>query len=35
MELLDNLVPAVVGVFVIYLPLLILAVIHIRKKRQL
>ena len=35
MELLDNLVTAVVGVFVIYLPLLILAVIHIRKKRQL
>ena len=35
MELLDNLVPAVIGVFVIYLPLLILAVIHIRKKRQL
>lgn len=35
MELLDNLVPAVVGVFVIYLPLLILAVIHIRKKRKL
>ena len=35
MELLDNLVPAVVGVFVIYLPLLILAVIHVRKKHQL
>ena len=35
MELLDNLVPAVVGVFVIYLPLLILAVIHIRKKHQI
>ena len=29
MELLDNLVRAVVGVFVIYLPLLILAVIHV------
>ena len=35
MELLDNLLPAVVGVFVIYLPLLILAVIHIRKKHQI
>ena len=35
MELLDNLVPAVVGVFVIYLPLLILAVIHVRKKHQI
>ena len=35
MELLDNLVPAVIGVFVIYLPLLILAVIHIRKKHQI
>ena len=35
MELLDNLLPAVIGVFVIYLPLLILAVIHIRKKHQI
>ena len=35
MELLDNLVPAVVGVFVIYLPLLILAIIHVRKKHQI
>ena len=35
MELLDNLVPAVIGVFVIYLPLLILAVIHVRKKHQI
>lgn len=35
MELLDNLLPAVVGVFVIYLPLLILAVIHIWKKHQI
>ena len=35
MELLDNLLPAVVGVFVIYLPLLILAVIHIRKNHQI
>ena len=35
MELLDNLVPAVVGVFVIYLPMLILAVIHVRKKHQI
>ena len=35
MELLDNLAPAVVGVFVIYLPLLILGIIHIRKKHQI
>ena len=35
MELLDNLVPAVVGVFVIYLPLLALGIIHIRKKHQI
>jgi len=35
MELLDNLVPAVVGVFVIYLPLLVLGIIHIRKKHQI
>lgn len=32
MELLDNLVPAVVGVFVIYLPLLILGVANICRK---
>ena len=32
MELLDNLVPAVVGVFVIYLPLLILGVVNICRK---
>ena len=35
MELLDNLAPAVVGVFVIYLPLLVLGIIHIRKKHQI
>ena len=35
MELLDNLAPAVVGVFVIYLPLLVLGIIHIRKKYQI
>lgn len=35
MELLDNLAPAVVGVFVVYLPLLILGGINIRKDRQL
>ena len=35
MELLDNLAPAVVGVFVIYLPLLILGIVHIRKKHQI
>ena len=35
MELLDNLDPAVVGVFVIYLPLLVLGIIHIRKKHQI
>lgn len=32
MELLDNLVPAVVGVFVVYLPLLILGVVNICRK---
>ena len=32
MELLDNLVPAVVGVFVVYLPLLILGIVNIRRK---
>ena len=31
-ELLDNLLPAVVGVFVVYLPLLVLAVVNISKK---
>ena len=35
MELLNNLAPAVVGVFVIYLPLLVLGIIHIRKKHQI
>ena len=35
MELLDNLAPAVVGVFVIYLPLLVLGIIQIRKKHQI
>ena len=35
MELLDNLAPAVVGVFVIYLPLLVLGIIHIRKNHQI
>ena len=35
MELLDNLAPAVVGVFVIYLPLLALGIIHIRKNHTL
>ena len=33
MELLDNLVPAVAGVFIVYLPLLILGIISIRSKR--
>ena len=33
MELLDNLVPAVAGVFIVYLPLLILGVVSIRSKR--
>lgn len=32
MELLDNLVPAVVGVFVVYLPLLILGIVNMRRK---
>lgn len=31
-ELLDNLLPAVVGVFVVYLPLLVLAIVNISKK---
>ena len=35
MVLLDSLAPAVVGVFVIYLPLLVLGIIHIRKKYQI
>ena len=30
--LLDNLLPAVVGVFVVYLPLLVLAIVNISKK---
>ena len=34
MELLDNLVPAVVGVFVVYLPLLILGVVNICRKES-
>ena len=34
MELLDNLVPAVVGVFVVYLPLLILGIVNIRRKEK-
>ena len=33
MELLDNLVPAVAGVFIVYLPLLILGIVSIRSKR--
>lgn len=33
MELLDNLVPAVAGVFIVYLPLLILGIVSIRGKR--
>ena len=33
MELLDNLVPAVAGVFIVYLPLLILGIMSIRGKR--
>ena len=35
MELLDNLVPAVVGVFVVYLPLLILGGVNIRRDSPL
>lgn len=35
MELLDNLVPAVVGVFVVYLPLLILGGVNIRRDSRL
>ena len=35
MELLDNLAPAVVGVFVVYLPLLILAGVNIRRDSRL
>ena len=35
MELLDNLAPAVVGVFVVYLPLLILGGVNIRRDSQL
>lgn len=35
MELLDNLAPAVVGVFVVYLPLLILGGVNIRRDRRL
>lgn len=35
MELLDNLAPAVVGVFVVYLPLLILGGVNIRKDSRL
>lgn len=34
MELLDNLVPAVAGVFIVYLPLLILGVVSIRGKQD-
>lgn len=34
MELLDNLIPAVVGVFVIYLPLLILGVVNICRMKS-
>ncbi len=33
MELLDNLVPAVAGVFIVYLPLLIFGIVSIRSKR--
>ena len=33
MELLDNLVPAVAGVFIVYLPLLILGIVSIRGKK--
>ena len=33
MELLDNLVPAVAGVFIVYLPLLILGIVSIRSKK--
>ena len=33
MELLDNLVPAVAGVFIVYLPLLILGIVSIRGKQ--
>lgn len=35
MELLDNLVPAVAGVFILYLPALLLGGVSIRKKEQL
>lgn len=35
MELLDNLAPAVVGVFVVYLPLLILGAVNIRRDSRL
>ena len=35
MELLDNLVPAVVGVFVLYVPLLVLSFLSIRRKDHL
>ena len=35
MELLDNLVPAVAGVFILYIPALVLAFIAIRKKLRL
>ena len=34
LELLDNLVPAVAGVFIVYLPLLIWGIISIRSKKQ-
>lgn len=34
MELLDNLVPAVAGVFIVYLPLLILGIVSIRSKQS-
>ena len=34
MELLDNLIPAVAGVFIVYLPLLILGIVSIRGKQD-